>query len=340
MSVTIRNYQSSDLPALCALVDAADRHDRTKRALAPTPAEGIPLFLFAPRYPLGTERGLTAVELRGRLGTLIERIPGYVLVASGSGSHLESCAAVYPTSRGRNQSWMLEWILASGCRTQAAARALLSATIGLIRELANQDGPPDTLSVEGRCLEGDLQSQAFLMAVGFTSVRVFAILDRDLKEAHRIVSSASVPDVDVRSYESADGPAWVEMFNAAFATHWGSTPFTLERWTRHDQSPRFRPALSLVAETNGRIIGISHTTPDLAPGEEHTAHLHILGVHPDHQGRGVGRALLMEGLSRLRQGGFDCWDLDVDTENGAAMALYHAVGFRRREAISISRLWI
>ena len=340
MSVTIRHYQSSDLSGLCALVDAADRHDCTKRALAPTTAEGIPLFLFAPRYPLGTERGLTGSELRGRLDTLIDRIPGYVLVASSSSSNLEACAAIYPTYRGRNQSWMLEWILASGYRTQTAASTLLSAAIGLIRDLANQEGPYDTISVEGRCLEEDLQSQAFLMAVGFMPVRVFAILDRDLQEALGIVSSASVPDVAVRSYESADGLAWVETYNAAFATHWGSTPFTLERWTRHEQSPRFWPALSLVAEMNGRIIGISHTTPDLALGEEHTAHLHVLGVHPDHHGRGVGRALLMEGLSRLRQRGFDCWDLDVDTENVAAMSLYEAVGFRRREAISISRLRI
>jgi hypothetical protein len=56
------------------LVARADRQEAAKRALLPMLEEQSPLFLFAPRYPLGTERGITPEELRGHLGAVCENM--------------------------------------------------------------------------------------------------------------------------------------------------------------------------------------------------------------------------------------------------------------------------
>jgi mycothiol synthase len=53
----------------------------------------------------------------------------------------------------------------------------------------------------------------------------------------------------------------------------------------------------------------------------------MLGVDPDHRGRGIGRELMMVGLTRLRNGGLRVAELTVDSENKAACALYQSLGF-------------
>jgi mycothiol synthase len=53
----------------------------------------------------------------------------------------------------------------------------------------------------------------------------------------------------------------------------------------------------------------------------------MLGVDPDHRGKGTGRELMMVGLTRLRDRGLRVAELTVDSENKAAYALYESLGF-------------
>ncbi|HEY0574915.1 MAG TPA: ribosomal protein S18-alanine N-acetyltransferase [Pseudonocardia sp.] len=58
------------------------------------------------------------------------------------------------------------------------------------------------------------------------------------------------------------------------------------------------------------------------------AEIHTIGVHPDQQGRGIGRRLLtglLEHADQLRATVF----LEVRTDNEAALELYRAAGFER-----------
>lgn len=70
-------------------------------------------------------------------------------------------------------------------------------------------------------------------------------------------------------------------------------------------SDRFVPDLSIVAEVNGALLGhilFSYVTIE---GEEPFEVLSLapLAVHPEHQDRGVGTALIEEGLARAERGG-------------------------------------
>lgn len=53
-----------------------------------------------------------------------------------------------------------------------------------------------------------------------------------------------------------------------------------------------------------------------------------VATHPDFQGRGLGKAVMAEGLRRMKAAGMRRAILGFDPENSAARALYTAMGFR------------
>jgi mycothiol synthase len=56
----------------------------------------------------------------------------------------------------------------------------------------------------------------------------------------------------------------------------------------------------------------------------------LLGTRRGHRGIGLGRAMLLVGLQRLRDAGADTAKLGVDAENPTgALGLYERVGFRK-----------
>ena len=81
MKGCFREYSACDLPALGGMFARADSHDGVARALGPEAADELPLYAFAPRYPLGLERGLTREEVRSRLGSRLAEVERMVLVA-------------------------------------------------------------------------------------------------------------------------------------------------------------------------------------------------------------------------------------------------------------------
>ena len=52
-----------------------------------------------------------------------------------------------------------------------------------------------------------------------------------------------------------------------------------------------------------------------------------LGVHPDFHRLGLGRAILLAALGRLREAGVSVAHIDVYSDNEAARGLYEGVGF-------------
>jgi ribosomal-protein-alanine N-acetyltransferase len=66
--------------------------------------------------------------------------------------------------------------------------------------------------------------------------------------------------------------------------------------------------------------------PARSASQQAEAEVHTIGVDPDHQGRGIGRALL-EGLLGAADGIGAVTYLEVRTDNASALALYRATGF-------------
>ena len=62
-----------------------------------------------------------------------------------------------------------------------------------------------------------------------------------------------------------------------------------------------------------------------------------LGVHPDFRDRGLGRALLTEGVHRLQRRGAGRICVVTDDFRNAAFKLYESIGFRVIEQVSVYR---
>jgi len=116
--------------------------------------------------------------------------------------------------------------------------------------------------------------------------------------------------VRIRPETPADAVAIGEVVGAAFAgaehsappVHEGGPPgeVTLLEWLREDEG--WLPRLSLVAESDGRIVGHVVCTRGSVDGVPALG-LGPLSVHPDRQREGIGGLLVREVLARAEEYG-------------------------------------
>ncbi|GGL64359.1 GNAT family N-acetyltransferase [Wenxinia marina] len=82
-----------------------------------------------------------------------------------------------------------------------------------------------------------------------------------------------------------------------------------------------------VAEVDGRVLGTAHMGPNRAGPGAHIANASYM-VAADAQGRGVGRALVVDSLERLAADGFAGLQFNAVAEsNRGALKLYADLGF-------------
>ena len=103
----------------------------------------------------------------------------------------------------------------------------------------------------------------------------------------------------IRNETDADVSAITEVTVAAFKT------LEISNHTEQFIIEALRAAkaltVSLVAEMGGRVIGhIAFSPVSMTDGTKHWYGLGPVSVHPDFQRKGIGKALIQEGLSRLK----------------------------------------
>lgn len=126
----------------------------------------------------------------------------------------------------------------------------------------------------------------------------------------------------------AEVAGYVALHRAAF----GSTNMTADWRARTLQAPQYIPALDLVAVApDGSLAAFCICWLSQRGHDENgsnTGQIEPMGVRPDLQRRGLGRAILLEGLRRLQAHGATTALIDSDGENDPSHGLYEAVGFR------------
>ncbi|MET8835006.1 GNAT family N-acetyltransferase [Micromonospora sp. NPDC004540] len=81
-----------------------------------------------------------------------------------------------------------------------------------------------------------------------------------------------------------------------------------------------------VAERNGELVGFSYLGPDDA-GDPATGLLNAIHLEPAEQGRGTGRALMVDALDAMRARGWSRAALWVLRENATARRFYERGGW-------------
>ena len=133
----------------------------------------------------------------------------------------------------------------------------------------------------------------------------------------------------VRTFEPGrDEAAWLEVNNRAFANHPEQGG-----WIKGDARPAHgravvRPERFLLAFDGDGLAGFNWLKVQKHDGRDpRLGEIFVIGVDPGRQGRGLGRALAVEGLAPLASDGITTGMLFVAAENTRRRALRLRTGF-------------
>ncbi len=151
----------------------------------------------------------------------------------------------------------------------------------------------------------------------------FAVREELHLLSHELVDLAPVPaGARLTRGRTRDRAAALAVDGLAFEAFWRLDEHGLEEALNATPSRRFR-----LAQAPGRAVppvaGYAVTGRAGARG-----YLQRLAVHPEARGRGLGRALTLDGLHWLRRRGVARAMVNTQQGNDAAVALYRSVGFR------------
>ena len=118
--------------------------------------------------------------------------------------------------------------------------------------------------------------------------------------------------------------------NRSFTGTWGFSPNTTEEisYATHNGSATEGVRIAMDGE---RPVGYCWVRIQENGRGKVWGRIGMLGVDPDYRGKGIGRELLLDGLSYLKEKGFKAAQITVDSENTVACALYQSVGFTHRD---------
>ncbi|MBO3083402.1 mycothiol synthase [Cellulomonas fengjieae] len=225
---------------------------------------------------------------------------------------------------GSQAATRAELVVDPGHRRLGVGRALLAGAF------------TETATVPGRALRvwahGDLPAaRRFAQDRGMPVVRELLQMRLDL--AARPTTAPTLPaGVQVRQFEPGrDEDAWRRVNSRAFAHHPEQGRMTSADLRARESEPWFDPAGFLLAERDGILLGSVWTKvhPAGEHGPEPVGEIYVVGVDPDAQGLGLGRALTALGLDHLAARGLSAAILYTDADNTVAVHTYESAGFVR-----------
>jgi len=122
-------------------------------------------------------------------------------------------------------------------------------------------------------------------------------------------------DLPMRKMNESDLPLVENLDGLAFEPIWQNSTASL--------SKAFKMAAYSTVITQGKdIIAYQVSTQNLMGG-----HLARLAVHPEYQGRGIGKALVIDLMRKLGAKGAQRITVNTQSDNPASLALYRTLGF-------------
>lgn len=170
---------------------------------------------------------------------------------------------------------------------------------------------------------------------GLTPVRDLYRLKRSLRGASDLPLPVELAeDLDIRPFEvDHDENAWLRVNAQAFSEHPEQGKMTLDDLRQRESEDWFDAPgflLAVRSEDPQDIQGFHWTKIHPASGDSPAmGEVYAVGIAPDQQGRGLGKALTAAGINYLAEQDLDDVMLYVDGDNVSAVALYEKLGFER-----------
>lgn len=174
---------------------------------------------------------------------------------------------------------------------------------------------------------------AFARDRGLEPVRSLHFMGRSLQSGPAWGQAVLRDGHIMRCFEPGrDEREWLAVNAAAFAHHPEQGSLAMADLEQRMAQAWFDPDgfILIVPEDEPDRIAAFHWTKVDPPGGR-TGEVYVVGVAPDQQGLGLGRAVTILGLDHLRDHGLDDVVLYVDEDNVAAMHTYRALGFTDRK---------
>jgi mycothiol synthase len=319
-------------PASAAGRDGAERKGSTGQAAADRNAPGhevIVLDSLAPASALLAE-ATSADGLAPLSDGLLEAASDgeallLGLVPHGSAGALSTGAlAGVAVAALQGTRWAAEAVVAPARRGTGLGRQLLTALGESLRERG----------VEAWFWShGDHPAAARLAAdAGYTRARELLQLATEPLGSSDLPAPQVPEGVTLRSVRDGDAEDWARVNNAAFSWHPEQSDQPVEEYAARLRDPEFDRDSVVIAERGAdhRLLGFHETKMHAAhPSGLRMGEVYVIGVDPQVHARGVGRALLLEGMRRLVGAGAEAVELYVESDNASALPLYRSTGFTR-----------
>lgn len=208
---------------------------------------------------------------------------------------------------------------------ELAARDIPAATALL--ERVRESHPTGSLWTHGDQSTGHGAARE----LGLSCSRELLLLARDLPLGR---PERPLPDgVTRRAFRrEVDADDWIELNARAFADLPDQASWDADDLALRLSAPWFDATDFHIARgPDGSLAGFHWTKvdPDAVADGTVSGEVFVIAVDPHWRGTGLGAALLDHGLQHLADRGMPQAHLFVDADNGAAVSLYEAAGFRR-----------
>jgi GNAT superfamily N-acetyltransferase len=175
--------------------------------------------------------------------------------------------------------------------------------------------------------DGRADAEQLFASMGAVPVRTSWILHRDIDPAgpRPVLSEAAAPEgIELGASRPAEQDAALDLMEAAFATWPDRMPSTRQTWQALvTQREGFRDEhLQVAVDRSGVVVGAMVLLVD-----DSELWVDKLATHPDHWGRGIGRALLAHAFGHAHDRGLERVALSTDSTTGA-LPFYECLGMR------------
>jgi mycothiol synthase len=296
----IRNYQSADFHKYVLLCAEAQKLESSGRCVSP---QFVAEQLERPNYSPEQDLFMAGID---------EIIVGYVNVTPELAiRRVVLDCWVHPEHRRRG--------LATKLLGHASNRAR-----GLGAKVVHVNVAEDNV-VAGRVLS----------RLGFSLVRRFLELRLNIADVWGLDIGPAA--TGCRCLQLDEENKLTQLQNCAFADTWGYNPNTVAEIAFQTSLSNFSLHDIMLIHEGDRAIGYCWIGTIFEKGvpSARVGRILMLGVPPDYRGKGIGKKLVLAGITRLKSKGLQVAELTVDSENKAACALYKSLGFE----VQTSTLW-